>query len=184
MKNLFYFIAIFWIAYSCSNDRNKNKTQLPDNQIANQVISTIIELDSFRSDHSLNKEFINIRFYNPGFIDSIVPPPPPDGLYYTHVLDIIKPQTKETRFSDSLFLSKQSSIYDHYIIADTILKKFQSSSHNVYQFYVPIFSSDLKTVMLRYWDYCGPLCGRMYTTVLHWDGAKWVLADKWLSGRS
>jgi len=184
MKPIFYVIGFFLFACSCSNYSNNNKTLLPDNQTVNQVISTLIELDSFSLDHSLNGEFRNIKFYNPCFIDSIIPPPPPDGLYYAHVLEIFKPQTKEVRFSDSLYLSKQSNIYDRYVIADTILKNFHSISHNQYQFYVPIFSSDLKTIMLMYWDYCGAFCGRMYTTVLHWDGTKWVLKDKWLSGKS
>ena len=169
--------------FACSNLKNNtiSEPHLPNNHTINQVIAAIIEQDSLSYDNELLKEFKNIKFYTPYFVDSLWIPPPPDGFYYDQVLVKFDPQNKEIRLSDSIFLSKQSNTFKRYTIADSICNKFLSESSHVYQFYVPIFSSDMKTVFLQYWDDCGVGCGKQYTCVLRWKEDKWVLTDKWLS---
>ena len=172
-------VSIF-ILFACSNLKNNtiSEPQLPNNQIVNQVIAAIIELDSLSYDYELLREFKNVTFYNPYFVDSLWLPPPTDGYYYYQVLEKFDPQTKESRLSDSIFLSKQSNTFKRYTIADSICNKFLSKSSNVYQFHVPIFSSDMKTVFLQYWNEWN-----QYTCVLRRNGSEWILLDKWLSIR-
>jgi hypothetical protein len=173
--------------YSCQNSRSfhHQARELPDQSIINDVILSVIRLDSLTLDHSLVRLLTPVKIYPIPYWpkDSTpVPPPPPGGFYYHHLLEILNSKNQIERNNDSIFLSIQSNRSGKVFIADSIFKMFVTGSNHIYHFKVPIFSFDKKRVYVEYWDNCGPLCGLCYGDLLNWTELGWTRIDQYHCG--
>jgi hypothetical protein len=184
MNKLFsiIFLAFF---YSCSNSISIIQTYVPPNDsLINDVINSVIKLDSLNYNHSIERLLTIIKVY-PLPDDSTlmpIPPPPPGGYYYRDLLEFLSPVNQIERHKDSISLSSQSKRPEKMFIADSIFQKFAKESRHIYEFNAPVFSFDKKRAYVEYWDNCGPLCGLCYCDVLNWTKSGWIRIDQYHCG--
>jgi hypothetical protein len=185
--NKLLIIILLLSFYSCKSTKStlQQKFELPSQNLINDVIYSVIRIDSLNFDHSIVRLLTPVKVYPIPYWpqdNTPVPPPPPGGFYYHHLLEFLNPENLIERNYDSIFLSIQSKRSRKLLIANSLYKKFVAGSDHIYQFNVPIFSSDKKRVYIEYWDNCGPLCGLCYGDVLNWTGSGWTKIEQYHRG--
>jgi hypothetical protein len=185
MNKLFAIIFLAFL-YSCSNSISTKQTYvLPSDSLINDVIYSVIKLDSLNFNHGIVRLLSKIKVYPVPPPDSTpmpTPPPPPGGYYYRDLLEFLSPNNQIERKKDSIFLSYQSERSENILIVDSLFQKFANESRHIYEFDVPVFSFDKKKVYVEYWDNCGPLCGLCYCDVLNWTKSGWIRIDQYHCG--
>jgi hypothetical protein len=185
--NKFLAIILLLTLDSCLSTKSSNKqaTELPSPFEIFDVISSVIKIDSLDYNHSIEKLLLPVKVYPIPYWpndNTPPPPPPPGGFYYHHLLEILNSKNHIERQNDSTFISLQSKRSKEILIVDSLTKKFEIGSDHVYQFKVPIFSSDKKRVYFEYWDNCGPLCGVCYGDLLYWTDSIWTRVEQFHCG--
>lgn len=90
MKKLFPIIFLICFC-SCSNSTSTgHKSALPGDSLINDVIYSVIRLDSLNYNHSIVKFLTGIKVYPVPYwptVNTPVPPPPPGGYYYHQLIE-------------------------------------------------------------------------------------------------
>jgi hypothetical protein len=189
MKHLLWIIiTIGLISCNRSNHLDKYINELPDSTLINNVISSVVQIDSFQNDYKISKKIIIPTIYKlPIWNNNPTPPPPPvpfsisyDRLY-AH-FDVENDKLKKNE--DSIFIKLQIDTARRFFVSSKLLLKYNSGSNKFYQFDLPIFSFDKQKVFIQYWKHCGTLCGTCYQILLRRNGSKWIKVRGWTCGVS
>jgi hypothetical protein len=133
------------------------KLELPKDSLINEVISAVILFDSLNGSHLGTQRLIIPDIYFLPKWDkntpTLHPPPPPSYFGYTFE-DILvyfnSLNDPETRESDSIFIVRQIDTAINHIIFDGVSSLFKKENDDIYYFSLPIFSSDMRTVIIAY----------------------------------
>lgn len=176
--------------FSCQNidSLDKYKQALPDSNLINEVISSVIKIDSLKTNYKIHKIIIKTIVYNRMRTenDSVPPPPPiPFSIGYDNLFKRFESETNiKRRTEDSIFISLQTDTTRKFEINTNLYSRFNHSSDHFYLFYQPIFSYDKQYVFVQYWYHCGGLCGSCQGIILKWSGKEWVKKFNWCCGIS
>jgi hypothetical protein len=186
MRYIYVLIIVIFV-YSCqsSNSSKSNAFILPDSILINNVILSVIKLDSLTYDHQIAKVLRKTKVETLDYLpisNAPMPPPRGGGYYYFQLYDIFQPNSNTEKNNDSIFFSIQSNRSEELLIARSIRLRFAHKSERDYAFYEPIFSSDKKSVYVKYWDNCGGLCGKCSASLLNWTGSEWIMSKRWYCG--
>lgn len=153
-------ICLSILALNCCNipTSKVDLTTLPSDSLINQVIFSVIKLDSLnRNYHIGNRIFTPIVYSFPltqKDLDSPPPPPPPQN-HYGYSFEVIlrsfdsRVHTLQ-RIKDSLFILKQVDTTLNYKLLDYVNNLFEKNIDETYYFSVPVFSTDKSTVIIQY----------------------------------
>ncbi|MBK9359579.1 MAG: hypothetical protein IPN08_19765 [Bacteroidales bacterium] len=132
-----------------------NKQELPNDTLINEVISSVILIDSLNGSNLGTQRIIipDIYFLPIRDKNAPTPPPPPSYFGYTfeEILEYFNPlnDTKQ-RLLDSNFIVRQIDTTINHKIFASVSSLFQKENDYYYYFSLPIFSYDMKTVIIAY----------------------------------
>lgn len=188
MKYLLTILCIVSL-FSCkrNTDLNKYISELPDSLIINDVLNSIIVIDSFSKDYKIIEKIDIPHLYNiPHWnIDSFPPPPPPpESISYFDLFYFFQDKDfNQKRIDDSVFFNLQADTSRHFLVSKNLVSQFDKESYRYYEFTTPIFPFDKKSVVVKYWRVCGGLCGNCRIVLLQKKNNKWVKIDSWGYGK-
>ena len=180
-------VLIFLGMISCKTKNHASRDlNLPDSTLISEIILSVIQIDSFKSDYGIDRKIRIPGIYKWGKKDSggLIPPPPFDLSYDELFLSFGTENNIENRRKDSIFIKQQADTSFNYNISKSIELRFNQNSRNRYEFYLPIFSHDKSIVLVQYWEDCGSLCGYCYQIVLKKINGKWIKVKRWGCGVS
>jgi len=184
----FLIISIFFGLISCKNKSHTGRDlNLPDSTLINEVILSVIQIDSLRTDYSVVKKICIPGVYKWKKMDndSIPPPPPIFSISYDELFSHFGSENNvENRRKDSIFILQQVDTSFRYSVSKLVASRFKSDSKKCYVFYLPIFSHDKNFAMFQYWRHCGSLCGSCHIIVLKKINGKWIKINGWGCGVS
>lgn len=179
---LLVFIAI--IIFSCQkhNSLDRYVKELPDSNMVNDVILTVIQIDSLDFESDLLSTLEEMRVYSrPKYENDIMPIGPPP--IYSVTLEDLYSQFNSTsnslkQIDDSIFIRLQTDTSIHFKIRHDIYSRFKPNPQLRYLFYIPIFSFDKQFVFVQY---CRSFAGECdcSSIILKWSNIKWELVDRW-----
>jgi len=188
MRYLLY-IIITLNFFSCKNTNSHDKyiQNLPDSTLINNIISTVIQIDTLKLNYDILKSIKLIKIYSEGKLDldgNIPPPPPsPQSIAFEKLFKKFKSDSDSIkRLEDSVFICLQTDTSRKIKLKNEIYSKFNHKSENQYVFYLPIFSFDKQFVFVKYWINCGGLCGNCNALILKKYNNKWIKAENWCCG--
>jgi hypothetical protein len=176
-------ILLIVFFYGCA--RHKSicpASELPDNDMIDEVISSVVMQDSlFNSFLGAKNYFFPYIYLKPEWTDTLIPPPPPlpvSGEYklkygysfndaFTYFNSI---KNKDQRKKDSLFIKCQVDTTTQHFVSEKVSSLFEKEKDDHYWFALPIFSANKKTVIVTYSEehFTG------YITVLKRVNGDWV----------
>jgi hypothetical protein len=178
MRQFYILVLLFAIIFTqCRYYKGANSlNELPNDTLINEVIASVIKLDSLEKAKMIQHIFIPDIYYQPKWDGNPLNPPPPTppsryGYSYDEIFSYFKSSNhQKQRLKDSIFLIQQiDTTLNHRIFESTtaLLKKETDES---YSFSLPIFSSDKETVLIAYCEgfYIG------YLTILRKVDSKWI----------
>ena len=134
-----------------------NTQELPKDSLINEVISSVILIDTLNGSN-LGTQRITIPdiYFLPVWDKNAsipLPPPPPSYFGYTFetILKYFNPlnNTKQ-RLLDSIFIVRQIDTAITHNIFDSVSSLFKKENDDYYYFSLPIFSHDMRTVIIAY----------------------------------
>jgi hypothetical protein len=183
MKNHFVIIILLAVIFHhcCSQAQINKVSALPSNSLINDVIYSVIQLDSLQRAFRIGKHIFIPRYYQMPEWDknSPFPPPPPQppsryGSSFDEVFGYFNSEDDPNlRIKDSIFIIQQTDTTRSHRINRCVSNLFSRNSNDVYYFSLPIFSFDKNTVVVEYSNefYRG------YLTVLKKVDDKWVIVE-------
>jgi hypothetical protein len=174
------------ISSSYSQQTDKYISKLPDSLLINEVIASVIHLDSLRSAYKMRRNLIVPDLFelkkdvNDSNLQEI---PQPGTISYDELYNYFtNPGEPNNKKDDSIFIQLQVDRPIRFFLSNELLGKFDQRSESGYSFYLPIFSFDQQFVFIQYLFSCGPLCGSCHQILLKRKDSKWVLVDSWACG--
>jgi len=184
MKLVLY-ISVFIGLLSCNNSNSiTNYTQeLPDSTMINEIIATVIEIDSLKHEYGISKNIQRLRVYDIDEMsgDSIItiPPPPIITIWSKELHSKFNPHNINVkRVNDSIFFSLQSDTSRKFEITEKLYSRFNQNSGFSYHFFMPIFSFDKQYVFIQYTIQGGGICTHSRWIFLRRSNMHWVIFDK------
>ena len=137
-------ILIFLGMISCKTKNHESRDlNLPDSTLINEVILSVIQIDSLKSDYNVVG-----KIHIPGVYkckkmsnDSIPPPPPPpfDLSYDELFSNFGSENSSENRRKDSIFILQQVDTSFRYNVSKLIASRFNRDSRKYYYFICQYF---------------------------------------------
>jgi hypothetical protein len=151
------------------------KADLPDSIAINDVISSIIRIDSIWTHCNVNTRIKSLKLYNKEYLNGMQIPPEPFSVSYEELFSFFDSQNNfNLRTIDSNYITQQVDYYAIYNLSDSITALFNKNDDSFYEFYLPIFSHDKSQVYVFYARECGPLCGTFFESVLMRENERWI----------
>lgn len=193
-------ISIIIIAFcSCQNKKEEMNINSEDIKNINEIVDAIIIQDSLnvfsksKDSTMFCSELRRLNIYIPEKrSDGLTPPPPPQDIYIT---ELVNSKAREKSFfssKDSLYLLKQNSNPERLKIEEnlintlnvTTIKKAQTQRKIVerFRFYdmtIPVMSLDRQKAYVQLGYHCGSLCGNGKAIYLKKINGKWKIIQKW-----
>jgi hypothetical protein len=161
---------------------------LPDSILINDVILSVIRINSLRLDYKIAENLLipSLDELQVMSDDSILYSlPQPGSMMYSDLsLGFGTDRDVKKKLQDSIYVLQQLDTSIRYTLSKAIINKFKGDAPGSYTFYLPIFSSEKNLVLIQYWVSCGPLCGFCQMTVLKKKNGRWIKKDGWNCGVS
>jgi hypothetical protein len=169
--------SILLIALGACTERKTGSTRadLPDSIAINDVISSIIRIDSLWTHCNINSRIKPLKLYKKEYLNGMQIPPEPFSVSYDELFSFFDSKNDlNLRTVDSIYVTQQVDYYTKYNLSDSITTLFNKNDDSFYEFYLPIFSHDNSIVYVFYARECGPLCGTFFESILMRENGKWI----------
>jgi hypothetical protein len=172
--SLIYLIIIFLGA--CTEHKpGSTDNNLPDSIAINDVISSIIRIDSIWAHCNVNSQIKILKLYSKEYLNGMQIPPVPFSVSYEELFSFFDSQMDlKLRIADSIYVNQQVNYYKKLNLSDSITALFNKKDDSYYEFYLPLFSHDKTQVYVFYARECGPLCGTFFESVLKRENGRWI----------
>ena len=208
MKQLFSIFLVFSLL-ACKNKTEKTFV-LPSDDEINSIVEAVIYQDSLpvlkdstlfqryrKNTDKLSVDLRKIKLIFPDKTLKIQPPPPPNSLSVSDLLNLMLNGNRFFNKNDSLGIVYQNEHIKSFIIDERISIKVLATTYveerkkretlNNIQYYdlsIPIFSTDRKRAYVEVNFNCSGLCGGGEAIYLEKINNKWKIVDKkmtWIS---
>lgn len=170
-------LSLILISLSSCKEQKTRSTQalLPDSTAINEVISSIVRLDSLWTHCNVNSRINSLKLYNKEYLNGMQIPPDPFSVSYEDLFSFFESSNDlNLRTADSIYFTQQFHYYTNCNLSDSITALFNTNDDSFYEFYLPIFSHDDSQVYVFYARECGPLCGTFFESVLIRENGEWI----------
>ena len=177
---LLVLVIIGLLSCNSHNSLYRYTKELPDSIIINDVILTVIQLDSLEFDADISLILEGVKVYSRPTCNTLDIGPPP---MYSITFEDLYSEFNSTSCSlkqieDSIFISLQTDASIKFKIGCGIYSRFTPNPKLKYLFYTPIFSFDKKFVFVQYCRSSAGECS-CQCLILKQNDNSWILVDKW-----
>jgi hypothetical protein len=188
MKQIIRTVLIGFLLFNISCSQNYHAEVLPDSLLINDVISSVIHIDSIElNNYYISNPIKNISTYESIELknDTIIAPPPPFSISTEELFSYFNSAAeKPIGQKDSVFIALQLDTKKEITLSKKIISDFNFNSKKFYLFSIPVFSSNKQLVLVYYWRNCGNLCGDCHILILKKEEKGWIKIKHWSCGVS